>query len=58
MSLYFVSAAEIDCGDVLEDKDIKGLYPLRAARELRGGDLIGILLTLKQVILNNTIRLL
>lgn len=39
MSLYFVSAAEIDCGDVLEDKDIKGLYPLCAARELRGGEL-------------------
>ena len=31
MSTYFVSSAEIDCGDVLEDKDIKGLYPLRVA---------------------------
>ena len=40
ISLYFVSAAEIDCGDVLEDKDIKGLYPPPCSLVgLRGGAL-------------------
>ena len=39
MSSTLFLTAGIDCGETLEDKDIKGLYPLRAACGLRGGEL-------------------